>query len=44
MGGGVETEYHPIPENVKKYEALYKRYLKLAGYMEADLLSIPTGK
>ncbi len=37
MGGGVETEYHPIPENVKKYEALYQRYMKLADYMEADL-------
>lgn len=37
MGGGVETEYFPIPGNVKKYEVLYKRYLKLADYMESDL-------
>ncbi|HRX11311.1 MAG TPA: ribulokinase, partial [Draconibacterium sp.] len=22
MGGGIETEYHPIPENVEKYKAL----------------------
>jgi len=33
MGGGVETEYLPIPENVKKYESgLIARY-KLAGQL-----------
>lgn len=37
MGGGVETEYLPIPDNVKKYEILYKKYLRLADYMETDL-------
>jgi L-ribulokinase len=42
MGGGVETEYLPIPGNVKKYETLYNRYLKLAGYMESDLSFDPS--
>ncbi|WP_423127494.1 ribulokinase [Gaoshiqia sp. Z1-71] len=37
MGGGVETEYHPIPENVAKYQAIYERYLKLGGFIEAEL-------
>jgi L-ribulokinase len=29
MGQGFEKEYQPIPENVKAYELLYKKYLKL---------------
>ena len=37
MGVGVETEYLPIPDNVKKYEILYKKYLRLGDYMETDL-------
>ena len=34
MGGGIETEYHPIPENVEKYKALYNQYRKLGGFVE----------
>ena len=34
MGGGIETEYHPIPENVEKYKALYNQYRKLGGLVE----------
>ncbi len=26
MGSGIETEYLPIPENVKKYETLFEQY------------------
>jgi L-ribulokinase len=34
MGGGIETEYHPIPENVVRYEALYEQYKKLGRFVE----------
>jgi L-ribulokinase len=34
MGGGIETEYHPIPENVEKYKTLYEQYRKLGGFVE----------
>lgn len=34
MGGGIETEYHPIPENVEKYKALYEQYRKLGNFFE----------
>lgn len=34
MGGGIETEYHPIPENVEKYNALYQQYRKLGEFVE----------
>jgi L-ribulokinase len=34
MGGGFETEYHPIPENVAKYEQLYDKYVKLGKLIE----------
>jgi len=34
MGGGIETEYHPIPENVEKYKVLYDRYKKLGRFVE----------
>jgi len=34
MGGGIETEYHPIPENAAKYEVLYKKYRELGDIIE----------
>ena len=36
MGGGIETEYHPIPENVEKYKALYEKYKKFGNFIEFD--------
>ena len=36
MGGGIETEYHPIPENVEKYKALYEKYNKFGKFIEFD--------
>jgi L-ribulokinase len=36
MGGGIETEYHPIPENVEKYKALYEQYKKLGKFAEFE--------
>jgi L-ribulokinase len=36
MGGGIETEYHPIPENVEKYKALYEKYQKFGKFVEFD--------
>ena len=35
MGGGIETEYHPIPENAGKYEALYKKYREFGKFVES---------
>lgn len=35
MGGGIETEYFPIPENVEKYRELYEKYRKLGKFMES---------
>ncbi len=37
MGGGIETEYHPIPENVEKYKALYEKYQKFGNFVEFGL-------
>ncbi|WP_430972180.1 ribulokinase [Sunxiuqinia rutila] len=37
MGGGFEMEYHPIPENVAKYQKLYEDYLALGGFIESNL-------
>ena len=34
MGGGIESEYHPIPENAAKYQALYDKYLKFGEFIE----------
>jgi L-ribulokinase len=34
MGGGIETEYHPIPENVEKYKTLYEQYKKFGKFVE----------
>ncbi|MGQ7869415.1 ribulokinase [Sunxiuqinia sp. sy24] len=37
MGGGFEMEYHPIPENVEKYQKLYEEYLALGAFIEKEL-------
>ena len=37
MGGGIETEYRPISENVEKYRILYEKYLKFGHFVESDL-------
>ncbi|PIF01982.1 MAG: ribulokinase [Draconibacterium sp.] len=34
MGGGIETEYYPIAENVEKYKTLYNKYKKLGNLIE----------
>ncbi len=36
MGGGIETEYFPIPENVEKYKRLYKKYLSFGAFIENE--------
>ena len=36
MGGGIETEYHPISENVEKYKALYEKYKKFGKFVEFE--------
>lgn len=36
MGGGIETEYLPIPENVEKYKVLYQQYKKFGKFIEFD--------
>ncbi|MCF6332214.1 MAG: ribulokinase [Draconibacterium sp.] len=37
MGSGIETEYHPIPENVEKYKGLYEQYAKFGKLVEFNL-------
>jgi len=37
MGSGIETEYHPIPENAKAYSILYEKYVKFGELVEFDL-------
>jgi L-ribulokinase len=37
MGGGFETEYHPIPENAAKYQLIYEKYMKLGKFIEENL-------
>lgn len=39
MGSGIETEYHPISENVEKYKKLYEDYLALGGFIEENFTS-----
>lgn len=34
MGGGIETEYHPISENAAKYKALYEKYQRFGKFIE----------
>ncbi len=36
MGSGIETEYHPVPENVERYNKLYEKYKKLGKFVEFD--------
>lgn len=36
MGGGIETEYLPIPENVEKYKVLYEQYKTFGKFIEFD--------
>lgn len=36
MGSGIETEYHPIPENVEKYKELYEKYQRFGKFVEFD--------
>jgi L-ribulokinase len=36
MGSGIETEYHPIPENVEKYKKLYAKYKMLGRFTEFE--------
>jgi L-ribulokinase len=37
MGQGFEKEYKPDPENVRKYEAIYEKYVKLGHFTENEL-------
>ncbi len=37
MGSGFESTYEPIPENAKKYQALYEKYVKLGQFIEDEL-------
>lgn len=34
MGGGFEKEYHPDPERAKKYNAIFRKYMKLGKLIE----------
>ncbi len=34
MGGGIESEYRPIPENVAKYKKMYEKYRRLGNFIE----------
>lgn len=36
MGGGIESEYLPIPENVEKYKELYEKYKNFGKFIEFD--------
>ncbi len=36
MGGGIEMEYIPIPENAAKYKQLYNTYLKFGKFIEFE--------
>jgi L-ribulokinase len=38
MGGGYETEYHPIPENVEKYKVLYEDYSRYGEVIEKEIM------
>ncbi len=37
MGGGIETEYFPVPENAAKYQIIYETYRKLGSFIETEL-------
>ena len=36
MGSGFETEFRPDPEAAASYEALYRRYLELGGFVDEN--------
>ncbi len=36
MGGGIESEYFPNPENVEKYRVLYEKYRRLGEFTETE--------
>ncbi len=36
MGQGIETEYHPMPENVEKYKPLYEQHKKFGKLIEFE--------
>jgi len=36
MGSGFDTVYHPISDNVKKYQVLYERYGRLGDFIEEE--------
>jgi len=36
MGAGFENEYHPIAENVNKYDLLYQKYLTFGNFVEEE--------
>ncbi len=36
MGGGIETEYHPIPVNAAKYKELYEKYVRFGKFVEFE--------
>ena len=38
MGSGFQKEYHPTPENVKKYKELYDQYNALGDFIETQEL------
>lgn len=38
MGNGFETEYLPIPENARKYQALYEQYLQYGNVIEKEIM------
>lgn len=38
MGGGYETEYHPIPGNAEKYKALYDDYSRYGEVIENEIM------
>jgi L-ribulokinase len=40
MNSGFVKEYLPIPENAKKYELIYKRYLKLGKFVEEHIMNL----
>jgi L-ribulokinase len=37
MGGGFEKEYNPDPVRAKKYDTLFKKYIKLGTFIENGL-------
>lgn len=43
MDGGVEREYHPIPENVEQYQSLYRQYESLGEWADGNRQWSTTG-